>query len=347
MKIACFLSMVAWTTACTCPALAVDLAKIDRIIRKEPAYQSKSPKYCLLVFGPKAETRVWLVLDLDSEPTDANGAKNALYVDRNGNGDLTEPGNRVTSTMREHTYWDSFSPKPSVTYAPHFVIGDIVERDGKTRHADLTLDVSSYVQDYRPCSLTLKVNGRGMQSAGGKQLRFADRPQDAPIIHFNGPLSLRVSMDSGVLFVPISYDEDSSKRRRWYEEHPPQYEERKLIRGESTSLYAELGTQGIGRGTFVSLSAGAVPENVHPLAEIEFAAKDSTKPPLISRVFLKQRCCGTLFHDTVRVPEDAATGKAKVALSMPTWKETQVEPTTGYVLVENPVIAVPESQKKK
>ena len=64
------------------PAAAVDLAKIDRSIRKEPVYQSKEPQYCLLVFGPEAKVRVWLVLDGD-----------ALYLDRNG--DLTEPGKRI------------------------------------------------------------------------------------------------------------------------------------------------------------------------------------------------------------------------------------------------------------
>src|SRR5262249_25537794 len=65
------------------PATAADLSKIDRTIAKEPKYQSK-PKYCLLVFGPEAKTNVWLVLDGD-----------VLYVDRNGNGDLTEEGEHV------------------------------------------------------------------------------------------------------------------------------------------------------------------------------------------------------------------------------------------------------------
>ena len=44
-------------------------------------YQSKSPKYALLIFGPEARTRIWLVLD-----------GTTLYVDRNGNGDLTDAG---------------------------------------------------------------------------------------------------------------------------------------------------------------------------------------------------------------------------------------------------------------
>src|SRR6516164_6560345 len=60
-----------------------DLTKIDRTIAKEPAYKSK-PKYGLLVFGPEAKSRVWLVLDGD-----------VLYVDKNGNGDLTEKDERI------------------------------------------------------------------------------------------------------------------------------------------------------------------------------------------------------------------------------------------------------------
>jgi hypothetical protein len=49
---------------------------------KEPRYKNE-PKYALFVFGPKRDQRVWLVLD-----------GNTLYVDRNGNGDLTEAGER-------------------------------------------------------------------------------------------------------------------------------------------------------------------------------------------------------------------------------------------------------------
>src|SRR6516162_5061431 len=64
---------------------AADLAAIKRVIRKELAYQAK-PKYCLLVFGKKADTHVWMVRD-----------GNNFYVDTNGNGDLTEPGEKVAA----------------------------------------------------------------------------------------------------------------------------------------------------------------------------------------------------------------------------------------------------------
>jgi hypothetical protein len=38
---------------------AADLAKIERVVKKEPAYRSGQPKYCLLVFGPQAKTCGW------------------------------------------------------------------------------------------------------------------------------------------------------------------------------------------------------------------------------------------------------------------------------------------------
>src|SRR5215475_2825826 len=62
----------------------VDLTKVDRVIAKEPKYQNQ-PRYALLVFGPKADRRAWLVMD----------GEDVLYVDRNGNGDLPEEGERV------------------------------------------------------------------------------------------------------------------------------------------------------------------------------------------------------------------------------------------------------------
>jgi len=57
----------------TVPAAEFDLNKIERTIAKEPVYQTKSPRYCLLVFGPEAKTRVWLVLDGAGRPIRADG----------------------------------------------------------------------------------------------------------------------------------------------------------------------------------------------------------------------------------------------------------------------------------
>jgi hypothetical protein len=76
----------------------IDLTKVERAIRKEPPYKTKSPRYCLLVFGPKADYRVWLVLDGDT-----------LFVDRNGNGDLTEAG-KSTGPQQRNSDPCSFKP---------------------------------------------------------------------------------------------------------------------------------------------------------------------------------------------------------------------------------------------
>src|SRR5262249_14968790 len=128
MRVVVFL-LGALSITCRAPsAFADDLTKVDRTIHKEPAYHAK-PRYALLVLGPKAETRIWLVLD-----------GKALYVDRNGNGDLTEEGEKVTA---------------ETTNAPdylEFYAGAFVEADGKTKHSNL------YVNQYFHQKLGCLVN---------------------------------------------------------------------------------------------------------------------------------------------------------------------------------------------
>ena len=65
-------------------AALIDLSKIDRSIAKEPSYRSE-PHFALLVFGPQAAHRSWLVMD----------GENLLFLDRNGNGDLTDAEDRI------------------------------------------------------------------------------------------------------------------------------------------------------------------------------------------------------------------------------------------------------------
>src|SRR6476661_5244185 len=121
---------------------AVDLAKVERTIRKEPAYKSKAPRYCLLVFGPKAEHRVWLVLDGDT-----------LYVDRNGNGDLTEEGKRV-----EVPKWEPGKPHPAHLQERRTQAGEL--RIGGLTHARLVVVQNQYRRKIDP---TVK-DARGWQA---------------------------------------------------------------------------------------------------------------------------------------------------------------------------------------
>src|SRR5262245_1677284 len=67
-------------------APAIDYAKIDRKIGKEPAYRTGRPLYALLLFGREAKLRAWAVLD-----------GKVLYLDRNGDGDLTGKDERFAT----------------------------------------------------------------------------------------------------------------------------------------------------------------------------------------------------------------------------------------------------------
>lgn len=303
--------------ALSAAAPAADPAKADRTLRKEPAYRGE-PGYCLLVFGPEAKDRAWLVLDLVSEPSDARGEKDALYVDRDGSGDLTQPGKRVPVTMRSGQSFDRFSRREHPWYSPSFAAGDVPGREGKARCTDLKVEVPAmYVGRYRPCQLSAKVNGR-LYTAGGPLLRFGATPKDATVIHFDGPLAMRLNMETGVLHVPVNYDGG--------EPAPAYYEEEAFVRGKARDLYAQVGAAGQGRGTFAALSAGDVPAGVHPVAEVEFPAAVPGAGPLRERVALDGRCCGTRFFGRLRVPPAAGLGKAKVKLSFDAWKEGKVAP---------------------
>jgi hypothetical protein len=220
---------LAWLALYAPPTSAADLTKIDRAIAKQPVYQSQSPKYCLLVFGPEAKTRVWLVLDGD-----------VLYVDRNGNGDLTEKGERIVGE-------DGL-----------FVTEDITEPGGKTRHTQLRLR-----RFKTGVILSLLIEGKRLYFGGSREasdsLTFADQPRHAPILHVNGPLSLKLGKP------------------------------RKLLRGNKDNrITVTLGTPGLGQGTLIHASAGNFnfPKDVHPVAQIEFPSREKNGVPVKVHVAL-------------------------------------------------------------
>jgi hypothetical protein len=248
-------------------AQAADLAKIDRTIRKEPAYHGK-PQYFLLVFGPEAKKRVWVVLDGGD-----------FYVDRNGDGDLTDAG--------EHGK----------------VPGEVdIEGDGKSRvtlqinppNAEGTLVCMAYVQ------------GRYIQDAAVKP---AGRPADAPVYHFQGPLRVDLVSPS------------------------------KLVRGRPNDYLTVLvGTPcgGTDRGPewVMVWQSESIPPSVNPRMEIEFPSKKPGGSPIKTDVALR-RTGQAAFLATVRVPDEAGPGEAKVRLSFPDWKGFDVAPTVrGLPLVD-------------
>jgi hypothetical protein len=249
-------------------AAAGDLSKIERKITREPAYRSR-PKYCLLVFGPEARTRVWLVQDGDT-----------LYVDRNGNGDLTEPGERVAADKHkdrdgdDHSYtFDAGELREGGRRHLNLLVGvsdlsrvkhslpeakALLERDPRARQYSVRLEVEM------PGYQGLGAGGRLEQGAGldGKGLlQFSDRPQDTPIIHFGGPWTLGL------------------------------YQQRTLWLDRSNTLDLVFGTPGLGAGSFAYVGyEGVVPDNLAPRVEIAFPPRKPGEPPVLARYELKERC---------------------------------------------------------
>jgi len=234
----------------------VDLAQIDRTVGKEPAYRAQSPKYCLLLFGPEAKTRVWLVHDGDR-----------LYVDRNGNGDLTEEGEAVKAVAQRSNLSAATEGERVESWSWRFDSGAV--REGKRKHDALVIEIAhgEYIpKEGKPrivdhTFVTLKLEGKWQQSAYGP-FSFARRPQDAPVIHFNGPLTI-----------------------------VPRYESQVLARGgHGHKFRAAIGTPGLGIGTFAILDPEAVPAGIHPVADVEFPAASADAQPIRARFVLDFRC---------------------------------------------------------
>src|SRR4029453_11953400 len=161
----------------------------------------------LLVFGPEAKTRVWLVVDGDD-----------LYVDANANGDLTEAGEKFSF----------LKPGPSghpQSGDERSVVG-VTIHDGKLKHTELRLCQQRIRPNFKPtnehdkqlaelakrdpqtlvCSLQINVEmrafprgkipftGRIAQHAGEDAqgyLQFAAKRQDAPVVYFGGAGEMR------------------------------------------------------------------------------------------------------------------------------------------------------------
>jgi hypothetical protein len=215
------------------PALAADPPKIERTLVKEPTYQSK-PEYCLLVFGPDAKTRVWLVLD-----------GKTLYVDKNSNGDLTEAGEALVSAG------------PS----PRFNIDAIVDRRPSIKHTALHVSVTPEdKQTKRLGSWFVQVNVEDRYQQYAYVENLGHQPSDAPVIHFGGPLKMYL----------------------W---------SKTLARGDPPSqLEVAVVTHYPGVVWAAVRDGKGVPKDIHPIAEIVFAAKTPGAKPVTVKMPLKQRC---------------------------------------------------------
>ena len=161
-----------YTTLWTLPWIAVtaavataeddspDYRKIDRSIVKEPEYSSGEPLYGLMLFGRQATFRVWIVLDGET-----------IYVDRNGDGDLTTEDER-------------FSPVKDCRN---------VELGASSETAVYTIAAIGRYEHGEPASIRLmrfvKIAGPPeYQQYGG--LTMENSPRKTKVAHFDGPLTI-------------------------------------------------------------------------------------------------------------------------------------------------------------
>ena len=247
---------------------AADLSKVERRLIKEPAYQSGSPRYALLVIGPGAKDRVWIVKDGDT-----------LYVDRNGNGDLTDPGEKIAAKKGSGKDGSMYEVEDlNVGGKKHYRLRVIVlplkaflsSEFGKAPGlaAAVAKDPTG-----ESMMLTLEITAPHLVSKGlvtavvgpvdvNGPLVLAKKPADAPVIHFGGPLA-----------VSFLHETPSLRRNR------------------STECTLTVGTPGLGTGTFSSIAyEGVIPESLNPTMEVTYSSAKPGSPPVKTLYELKERC---------------------------------------------------------
>jgi hypothetical protein len=130
--------------------------------------------------------------------------------------------------------------KKSTTGRIIFEIGDITELDRKARHTGVRLVMRHFFDQSGKNPVVWDVSARvnGKLGHGAQLLQFADRPKDAPIVHFNGPLSMNLHSTA------------------------TRVEDKKDM-----EVYAQVGTPGLGKtfsgsgGVFTSIICESIPEH--------------------------------------------------------------------------------------
>lgn len=141
-------------------ATAAELTRIERGSPASPFDAHATPGWCLLVFGPDAQTRVWLAVDDD-----------CLCFDRNANGSLTDDDKVYRSDRNQP-----------------FILGPFTDPATKVRYPHLQVRVSNRSGGPDLISINVLVPGKYEQHVRPSPLGTS--PKTAPIIHLDGPLSV-------------------------------------------------------------------------------------------------------------------------------------------------------------
>jgi hypothetical protein len=243
-------------------ASAADLTKVDRRVVNEPAYKSKAPKYALLVIGPEARDRVWLVKDGE-----------VLHVLAEKTFTLSPTKDRTTDEERDFEL--SKLPLNGRTHANlrlrivplrRWMIGDYANRPELKAAIEKEPNAEALSLAIEAELPHLKSTGRVEVFAGCLDLNgallLASKPTEAPIVHVGGPLEVTIQ----------------TKRPT-------------LLRGRPNQVEAVVGSRGVGAGTFAVLGyEGAIPDGIRPRLAITFPPRNPGEKPPKQRYELPDRC---------------------------------------------------------
>lgn len=243
------------------------LSKIERKITKEPQYTG-SPRYALLVLGADAETKVWMVED-----------GNLLYVDKNGNGDLTDDGPPITQTN---------SRQFNGTNRDCQYVLDELQPIGGSRVTDFCLRRWNYGDKEDSYGLSLTLDGKIPMYAGWFGTFWASSPAAVPLVHFGG------------LLRPVTLGCKEI-----------------VLRSAPDRLGIGFINRIAGEGTTTYLSIDALPKSVIPEVRIDWPVAEGA-PALRTFELLTERCCYWQFYEQgFKVPQGVVEGTAILTVSVP------------------------------
>lgn len=296
-------------------SMGQDLASVERTIAKEPSYETAAPKYALLVFGEKLTTKVWLVLDGD-----------VLYADLNGNGDLTESSEKIAKT--------DLGNKLVIDGTLHFDVKEI--REGELTHRGFYLTVQpakrlpAPVLEFRrliekeASAVAYRIGGqlqmadaRGTGVDGRKKvlawsdaqgaLQFANKAEDAPVIHLGGKPKLALSG------------------------------EHELVIGRAKDISLGIGAKGLGAGSTAWIESNEIPKGIPLLVEAAFSSSSSeASAPLQVNASVADRYSTFYMLGEILTPETATPGVATVQVRLAESNRAKTEPETFSIKVVEP-----------
>ena len=272
--------------ALACPAAAEDAGAR---LREEPVYASKAPRYAVVTMGAKESRWIWVVVD-----------GTAVFVDRDGDGRIRSPEDRLEAGVHGYFYVDVSGCSPE-------------DRPGRFR---MTLDVASDDRNrvgLRMLSITAAEDIQDFHTTAGF-IPLAARPDQAPRIHVHGPLR----------FVLMDHWTGSTSCRRL----PANGGEHEF------SILVATPVLGVDGEAYVYPNLHRLQGNELPKVSMSIESKRGVVTSPTLRTWFCE--CGRRYRASLVAPPGADLGSASLSVSFPTWKRGELAPATFDVTPATP-----------